>query len=276
MYYQYELTYFKGDMGHGVASDHCSCGRPHSLPPDGYLGLFLFYLGSTMSCKHLCMLFVITPSVCSCIINKMLSKVVKKLRNHPFAQVRFPDKHTMREYADMVQLREPEVDDIIGFMDGVSFSSECTDERIEQNAYYCGYNCDTMVNNIFAFGPDGKVFFAAINFPGSWADGALTARFLAHIKTRIGSYKICVDQGFPRNGNVYDNLVGPMSRRTAGRVSPFIHPYLLQLSNCYVSLRQASEWGMRGLQGSFPRFKKQLPKQQDKEEEYNPVHSPCP
>ena len=40
----------------------------------------------------------------------------------------------MREYADMVQLREPEVDDIIGFMDGVSFSSECTDERIEQNA----------------------------------------------------------------------------------------------------------------------------------------------
>ena len=28
---------------------HCRCGRPHSLPPDGYLSLFLFYLGSTMS-----------------------------------------------------------------------------------------------------------------------------------------------------------------------------------------------------------------------------------
>ena len=27
----------------------------------------------------------------------------------------------------------------------------------------------------------------------------------------------------------------------------------------YVSLRQASEWGMRGLQGTFPRFKKRLP-----------------
>jgi len=49
-------------------------------------------------------------------------------------------------------------------MDGVSFSSECTDERIEQNAFYCGYDCDTTVNNVFAFGPDGKVFFAAINF----------------------------------------------------------------------------------------------------------------
>jgi hypothetical protein len=60
--------------------------------------------------------------------NKLLCKVVRKLRNHPFAQVRFPHKHKMREYADMVQLREPEVDDINGFMDGVSFSYECTDE----------------------------------------------------------------------------------------------------------------------------------------------------
>jgi hypothetical protein len=81
----------------------------------------------------------------------------------------------MREYADMVHVREPLVDDVIGFMDGVSFSTECTDKRVEQNAYYCGHNCNTMVNNVFAYGPDGKVFFEAINFPGSWADGSLTA-----------------------------------------------------------------------------------------------------
>ncbi len=55
---------------------HRHRGRAHSLPPEGYLGLFLFYLGSTMSYKHLCMFFVITPSVCSRIINNMLSKVV--------------------------------------------------------------------------------------------------------------------------------------------------------------------------------------------------------
>ena len=34
---------------------------------------------------------------------------------------------------------------------------------------------------------------------------------------------------------------------------------LLKISNVYTSLRQASEWGMRGLQGSFPRCKKRLP-----------------
>jgi len=212
-----------------------------------------------MSYKHLCMLFGITPSVCSRIINKMLSKVVRKLQNHPFAQVRFPDENKMREYADMVQLREPKVDDIIGCMDGVSFLSECTDERIEQNAFYCGYDCNTMVNNIFAFGPDGKVFFAAINFPGSWADGALTARFLAHIKTRIGLYKICVDQGFLRSGDAYGTLVGLVMKHAARQLHHDVRDYYLRLSNIHTSLHQASKWGMGGLQGTFPRCKKRLP-----------------
>jgi hypothetical protein len=40
------------------------------------------------------------------------------------------------------------------------------------NVCSCGYDCDTMVNNVFAYGPDGKVFFATVNFPGSWADGS--------------------------------------------------------------------------------------------------------
>lgn len=65
----------------------------------------------------------------------------------------------MQEFARMIELREPSVDDVIGFMDGLSLSSECTDERNTQNAYYCGCDCDTMVNNVFAYGLDGKVFF---------------------------------------------------------------------------------------------------------------------
>ncbi len=79
-------------------------------------------------------------------------------------------------------------------MDGVSFPAECTDDRIDQNAMYCGYDCDTMVNNVFAYGPDGKVFFAAINFPGSWADGSLTARFLNQMKRRT---RVSLEVGMP-------------------------------------------------------------------------------
>ncbi len=100
------------------------------------------------------MIFGITLSVCSRVINMMLKRVVTILQYQPFARVKFPDENKMREFADMVQLRESAVDDIIGFMDGVSFPAECTDEQVEQNAFYCGYDCDTMVNNVFAYGPD--------------------------------------------------------------------------------------------------------------------------
>jgi hypothetical protein len=103
----------------------------------------------------------------------------------------------MHRYSDMISVREPNVSNNIGFMDGLGLQAECTDKRHTQNAYYCGYNCNTMVNNILVFRPDGKVFFCAINYPWSWANGALTACFFNHIKKRIGDYKICVDQGFP-------------------------------------------------------------------------------
>ena len=35
--------------------------------------------------------------------------------------------------------------------------------------------------------------------------------------------------------------------------------YLLNISNVHTSLRQASEWGMHGLQGTLPHCKKRLP-----------------
>jgi hypothetical protein len=134
-----------------------------------------------MGMKHLCLVFGVTPSVCSQSIRAMLTLVVKKLFRHPLATVKFPDADKMAMFARLINLREPEVNDVIGFMNGISFSSECTSEQFEQNAMYSGYHSDTMVNNIFAYGPDGKVFLCAINFPGSWHDGSITANILPFI-----------------------------------------------------------------------------------------------
>ena len=214
------------------------------------------HLGSKMNYSNICLIFGITPSPCSRILKKILRMTVKRLRCHPLARISFPDEHQMRVYADMIKKREPTIDNVIGFMDGLGLATEMTSERIEQNAYYCGYDCDTMVNNVLVFGPDGKVFLCAINFPGSWSDASLTTHFFAHIRERIGDYKICVDQGFPRSGDATGILVGPIPERSARRLHSLVRDNLICLSNVYTSLRQASEWGMRGLQGTFPRFKK--------------------
>ena len=93
-----------------------------------------------------------------------------------------------------------------------------------------------MVNNVFADGPDGKVFLCTINFPGSWHDRSITANILPYIGNNIRNVKMCVDQGFPRTGNANLILVGPISKKQAKKLAPNLRPYLLRISNIYTSL----------------------------------------
>ncbi len=67
-----------------------------------------------------------------------------------------------------------------------------------------------------------------------------------------------------RQGEAYGILVGPISRRTVRQLHKDVRDYLLKISNIHTSLRQASEWRMRGLQGSFPRLKRRLPSDDNK------------
>ncbi len=66
------------------------------------------------------------------------------------------------------------------------------------------------------------------------------------MKRRIGCFKICVDQGFPRGGDASGTFVGPVSKRHARRLHHDVRNYLMRISNVHTLLRQASEWGMRG------------------------------
>ena len=174
----------------------------------------------------------------------MLKAIPSALRRHPFEKIEFPDLAKMVEWAKMVEIHEPMATDVIGVMDGLSLHSECSLVTYEQNAIFNGYHSDTMINNVFAYGPDGKVFLCGLNFPGSCHDGSITANLLPIIIEKNGSFKLCVDQGFLQSGDADSILVGPYSQRSGARLSPILHPYLLKLSNAYVSLRQASEWGM--------------------------------
>jgi hypothetical protein len=107
---------------------------------------------------------------------------------------------------------------------------------MQQNVFYCGYDCNTMrVNNVFAYGPNGKVFFAAVNLPISWADGSLTAWFFASNEKRIGGYQICVDQGFPRSRDACGTFLGLVTKRQARCLHFDVHNYLLRISNVHTS-----------------------------------------
>ena len=59
----------------------------------------------------------------------MLKLVVRCLRFHPRARIRFPSAEKMQPFTAMIHDQEPAVDDVIGFMDGVLLSTECTSEK---------------------------------------------------------------------------------------------------------------------------------------------------
>ena len=73
----------------------------------------------------------------------------------------------------LVRSHKPIANDVIGFMDGLSLHSECSSNAVEHNAMYSGYHSDTMVNNIFAYAANGKVFLCGLNFPASNHDGSI-------------------------------------------------------------------------------------------------------
>lgn len=233
-------------------------GRPLSFDKCGQLGLYLLFLNSTMKTKHLCLIFGIVPSSASVYINKMMKLVAKKLSGNSAAKIKFPDQQKMAEYAAMVAVREPAVTNVIGFVDGVSIPVQCSDNEEQQNAAYNGYHHDTMCNNVLAFAPNGKVIYACINYPGSWHDSQVSASLIDVVIRKIGNYSFCVDQGFPRSGELFDKFVGPISTKRRAQLAPALRDLILQRHALYVSLRQASEWGMRALQDTFARLKSRL------------------
>ena len=55
----------------------------------------------------------------------------------------------------------------------------------EQNTMYNGYHSDTMVNNVFAYDADGKVFLCGVNFLGSCHDGSILLTFFQSLLKKM-------------------------------------------------------------------------------------------
>lgn len=234
-------------------------GRKSLLSNSGKLGLFLFYMSSCMNYNHLALLFGVCPTSVGNYLEDMMERVITGLQNHRFAKVKFPKVAQMAHWAEMISIREPDVNNVIGFVDGVALAVQCSEDEEEQSKDYNGYRHDTVCNNVLAFGPDGKIFFAAINYPGSWHDSTVSAGLARWAIEKMDGFKLCVDQGFPRSGALKGKFVGPLTQSQRNRLPAAERDEKILESARYVSLRQASEWGMRALQGSFTRLKSRLP-----------------
>jgi len=109
----------------------------------------------------------------------------------------------------MIHVREPGVKDVIGLVDGVAFATLCGEGELEQSKDYNAYRHDAVYNNVLAFDPDCKTFFATIRCAGSSHDSTVPDGLAAWAINDRADLKLCVVQGFPEGGA----LIGPSPRR---------------------------------------------------------------
>ncbi len=147
----------------------------------------------------------------------------------------------------------PDLQGVWCVMDGLKIPIQKPADDEMQNAYYNGWLHDHFVGCVFAFAPSGVVVTCTVNAPGSWHDsfiaenGGIYAKLESVFATTGG--KAAVDSAFLLKRCPF--LV------KSGKKKHCETALQRRIRHQATFLRQSAEWGMRALQGSFPRLKDQ-------------------
>ncbi|KAH0608266.1 uncharacterized protein H6S33_002318 [Morchella sextelata] len=233
-----------------------------SLDAPGVLGLVLHHINSTMADFSLQQIFGLTPAVCSRYRNWGLCILQATLREFPAARICWPKTLSECErYSNLISNRHHHLTKAIGFVDGCHLPIFTSSDLDLQNAYYNGWCSAHFTSNIFVFAPDGTIIHATINAPGSWHDAAVSRDLFAQLllDTPAG-YWIIGDTAFPTSKELKDRIKTPPKTSFNAYPSDIDEcRRFIQFNEQLVSARQAAEWGMRCLQGSFGRLKLPMP-----------------
>ena len=251
-----------------------------SLDASGALGLCLHYLNSTMPGHALHEIFALTPAVTSrqgfvlckrslltCLLHRYLRHGLQilnyMLRQQPEAMVRWPRGEKFVQYAAMINAKHPRLERVFGFADGLNLPLETSSDAILENSTYNGWTSDHKISNVFTFSPTGRLIHAVVNMPGSFHDAKIAEplyqKLLDERLTPPG-YAIVTDTAFPRTSpEIKKRILAPLKTGDRLPADPREAALRKKDSDEITSARQAAEWGMRSLQGSFGRLKVPLP-----------------
>ncbi|CAD6886573.1 unnamed protein product [Tilletia controversa] len=195
-------------------------GRSRSLTPRLHLALALYYLTTPQRQKWIGLVFGLTPACVSRAVWSGLGAMYDMMAADPDTwAIKWPTAAIMADMAAAVRAREPLLEGVFGFVDGLNLRIYQPSNLDEQNAYYNGWLADTYCSQVLVF---------LANADSAFPHGQdLAGRILSRPK---------------------DNVV---ARETDGAVHLRWEAIIRQ--------RQAAEWGMRALQGAFGRLDLRLP-----------------
>ena len=230
-------------------------GRKRELDAIGCLGLLLYWYRTRGSvARGTAMAFGLTSSPMYLWLRFSRRVLLSVLQNDPLAMVSPPTEQEVVEYIDAIGVKYPALREqkVWGAADGLKVLLQKSSNWAIQNRSYNGWTADTYVNSMFVFAADGRIRMCTINAPGTWHDSTI-AEYGVYDKMEevFNNYggRVVVDSAFKLQGREYlikssqqdpDNANGIVLNRQA------------------TSLRQLSEWGMRMIQGQFPRLKDRM------------------
>ena len=232
-------------------------GRPRSVTSISCLALVLTWTRTKGALRTLQLIFGLTSSPLSTWLKFGRRCLIKALFDHPAAKVKLPTEQEIRGFEATIQQKHSLLPNVWATMDGVKLLIEQTGNGDDQNNFYNGWTHDHYITNLLLFSPDGKVRGCYLNAPGVLHDSTLASwgslyDDIDRIFETFGS-RVVVDSAFAKANKA--SMI--KSQRTNVTMDGFfLQPptFNRQATAC----RQFSEWGMRGLQGSFPRITERL------------------
>jgi DDE superfamily endonuclease len=178
--------------------------------------------------------------------------LLKCLINHPLARVEMPSNEGIERLKQLCQIRHASLGDVYCTADGLKIAFQSCSELRKQSMYYNGWVGGHYVTNLFVYSIEGRIIEACINVPGSVHDSSIAHMF--------GVYKKLEEKHLLTGGKcVVDSAFAAANRPCLIRSSQDLTKACdaaerVRLEEA-TSLRQTSEWGMRAIQGAFPRLK---------------------
>jgi hypothetical protein len=237
-------------------------GRRRSLPPESALGLTLSSLRTRGGNRTLCFLYAIVPASCSTWLRFGKRVLLKVLLRMDDIAVRMPTQLEVERYRGMISSKYPSLQYCWGAMDGLKLHIEASSDDSKQAMYYNGWKCDHFISNLFLFSPDGLIRASYFNCPGTFHDSTMARMSGIYEKVKdvfqATGGQVVVDSAFTTE-NASDGLIKSSQRNINRQGTIGGSGMTSQQNRDATSIRQLSEWGMRGLQGSFPKLKDRLP-----------------
>lgn len=181
--------------------------------------------------------------------------LINALCQNPLARVRMPTAAEVANLKQICKARHNSLHDVYAAADGLKIAFQSCHGMTEQSRFYNGWLHGHFITNMFVFSIDGRIIACCLNIPGSVHDSTVAHWSGIYDKLEAKFNETggvcCVDSAYASNSSPY--LLRSAQDVTGARDAE----ELVRLTEA-TSLRQASEWGMRGIQGAFPKLKDQI------------------